>query len=281
MTSAGSPCHTDHWRAQLHCSRAHGGAEPTRSYAHRPCTERRGRAAANAGEIVPAPNFRLGHGASQRAPVAQVCPSRARARRMCASSLPAREATELQRLRSGKLGRTVCSSSRRRLSRSKKRFPTCFSRMAIPAGSMPKHAQRTRKPDRADAAPVLCSRRCLGIRSAMVPWAPTRYLGTVIEWRPVAGLPGRAADFSLAPRLGFGPDDVRSFGRREPQPSNRSVATTSDPSSARMLRLGGTPVRLPSHLIALPVSSSTWFGGRSVACSQNSGRTLPRACPGS
>src|SRR3954468_16174540 len=32
-------------------------------------------------------------------------------------------------MRSGKLGRTVCSWSRRRRSRSKERFSTCFSRM--------------------------------------------------------------------------------------------------------------------------------------------------------
>src|SRR4051794_21634460 len=80
--------------------------------------------------------------------------------------------------------------------------------MPIPAGSMPIHAQGTRKPAGPDVAPVLWSRRRLGIRSAMVPWAPTRYLATVIEWRPAAGLPGRAADLSLAPRVGFGPDDA-------------------------------------------------------------------------
>src|SRR5829696_8367057 len=80
--------------------------------------------------------------------------------------------------------------------------------MPIPAGSMPKHAQRTRKPTRADAAPVLCSRRCLGIRSAMVPAGANEISGNIIEGAPVAGLPGRAADSSLAPRPGFEPDDA-------------------------------------------------------------------------
>src|SRR5215212_4171336 len=32
-----------------------------------------------------------------------------------------------------------------------------------------------------------------------------------------------------------------------------------------MLRLGGTPLRLPSHSIALPVSSSTWVWGAHTA----------------